>query len=385
VTGPISPMSSPRHLAILKKALTANDLSPWDDWRYQNSDIHPDLSGADLREANLSLADLRAAILTGANLDGASLRGSHLNGANLSRASLERTSLFHAKLSNAVLIGANLRLANLNRADLSEARLSTASLIGATLTGTNLDGANLTGANLDGANLTGANLVEANLSRANLANADFTKATVHLTTFADVDLSTVKGLDAVMHLGPSSVDVATIYKSAGAIPEVFLRGVGMPDFMIRHIQSLVGQRCDFTSCFISYSSQDDGFAQRLCSDLRASGLRAWSAPADLPDKFHASIDEARRRCEKLVVVLSEHSIDSEWVEQQVETAFEKEGQDDRTVLFPIRLDEAVMETTAAWAADIRGTRQICDFRNWESDEEYQKVFERLVRDLVRTG
>jgi uncharacterized protein YjbI with pentapeptide repeats len=374
-------MSSPRHLAILKKALSANDISLWDDWRYQNPDIHPDLSGADLREANLTLADLRGANLTGANLDGASLRGSHLNGANLSRASMERTSLFHAKLGNAMLIGANLRMANLNRADLCEARLSSASLIGATLTVTNLDGANLTGADLAEADLTGANLAEANFSRANLANADFTKTTVHMTTFADVDLSAVKGLDAVMHLGPSSVDVATLYKSAGDIPEAFLRGVGVPDSMIRHIISLAGEGSDLSSCFISYSSQDGGFAQRLCSDLRASGVRAWAAPEDLRDKFHASIDEARRRCEKLVMVLSEHSIDSAWVEKEIETAIEKEGRDDRAVLFLIQLDDAVMEATAAWAADIGPTRQIRDFRNWESDEVYQKAYERLLCDL----
>jgi hypothetical protein len=205
--------------------------------------------------------------------------------------------------------------------------------------------------------------------------------TVDLTTFADVDLRTVKGLDAIIHLGPSTVDVATIYKSEGAIPEVFLRGVGVPDSMIRHIQSIGGERSDFTSCFISYSSQDGGLAQRLCSDLRASGVRAWSAPEDLPDKFHASIDEARQRCEKLVVVLSEHSIDSGWVEKEVETASERESRDDRTVLFPIQLDEAVMENNQAWAAMLRRQRHIGDFTKWKNHDDYQKAFGRLLRDL----
>ncbi len=41
---------------------------------------------------------------------------------------------------------------------------------------------------------------------------------------------------------------------------------------------------------------------------------------------------------------------SPWVEKEVETAFEKERRQGRTVLFPIRLDDAVMGAEEAWAA-----------------------------------
>jgi endogenous inhibitor of DNA gyrase (YacG/DUF329 family) len=71
----------------------------------------------------------------------------------------------------------------------------------------------------------------------------------------------------------------------------------------------------------------------------------------------------------------------EWVEKEVETAFEKERREKRTVLFPIRLDDAVMETHEAWAADIRRTRHIGDFREWKNHDSYKKAFERLLRDL----
>ena len=49
--------------------------------------------------------------------------------------------------------------------------------------------------------------------------------------------------------------------------------------------------------------------------------------------------------------------------------------------FPIRLDDAVMETDQAWAADIRRTRHIGDFRNWKDHDAYQNAFARLLRDL----
>ncbi len=82
-----------------------------------------------------------------------------------------------------------------------------------------------------------------------------------------------------------------------------------------------------------------------------------------------------------MLILSKKSIESDWVEKEVETAFEEERRRKETVLFPIRLDNKVMETNEAWAADIRRTRNIGDFRNWKDHDAYQKAFERLIRDL----
>jgi len=111
-------------------------------------------------------------------------------------------------------------------------------------------------------------------------------------------------------------------------------------------------------------------------------VRCWFAPEDLKigDKFRARIDEAIRYHDKLLLVLSEHSVNSKWVEKEVETAFDKETPD-HTVLFPIRLDEAVMKTDRAWAADIRRTRHIGDFCHWKDLDAYQKAFDRLLQDL----
>ena len=60
---------------------------------------------------------------------------------------------------------------------------------------------------------------------------------------------------------------------------------------------------------------------------------------------------------------------------------EKERKRRDTVLFPITLDDAVMETDQAWAASLRRTRHLGDFRAWKDHDPYQKSFERLLRDL----
>jgi len=80
-------------------------------------------------------------------------------------------------------------------------------------------------------------------------------------------------------------------------------------------------------------------------------------------------------------VLSENSIPSPEVEREVQAAFEREREGKKPVLFPIRLDEAVMETSKAWAADIRRTRHIGEFDRWRDHDSYKKALERLLRDL----
>jgi len=87
---------------------------------------------------------------------------------------------------------------------------------------------------------------------------------------------------------------------------------------------------------------------------------------------------------KLIIVLSEHALQSAWVEREVVAAREKEDREQRPVLFPLRLDDAVMSTTKAWAADVRRRWHIGDFTQWKSHDAYQQTFERLQQDLKKS-
>src|SRR5262249_22224489 len=135
-------------------------------------------------------------------------------------------------------------------------------------------------------------------------------------------------------------------------------------------------------CFISYSTQDQSFANRLYTDLRDKGIRCWLATEDLKigDRFRSRINEAIRVHDKLLIVLSEHSIRSRWVEAEVESAFGRE-KDGGTVLFPIQLDDHVIDSQEAWAENLKQTRHIGDFRKWKDHDEYRKSLDRLIRDL----
>ncbi|MGZ4896956.1 MAG: toll/interleukin-1 receptor domain-containing protein [Candidatus Angelobacter sp.] len=323
-------MANREHLTILKKGFKT-----WNRWREKKHLLRPNLRNANLRDVDLSSTDLSSADLTAANL--------------------YHADLYKANLSSAILREATLRWANLGGSDLS------------------------------GADLSLADLSHTDLTEANLTGTNFYSAMMDNTELGNVDLSVAKGLEEVNHEGPSSVGIDTIYRSRGNIPEDFLSWAGVPEPFIAHMKSLVAAMSpiEFYSCFISYSSKDQEFAERLHSDLRSKNVRCWFAPEDLKigDKLRPAFDEAIRVHDKLMVLLSEDSVGSPWVEKEVETAFEKEHREKRTVLFPIRLDEAVMETDQAWAADIRRTRHIGDFRNWKNHDSYKKAFDRLLRDL----
>ena len=151
---------------------------------------------------------------------------------------------------------------DLNGADLSSINLIAANLSSAYLGGASLMAANLSSANLSGADLSSASLIGANLMMANLNGADMTGALLLGTVFGNVDLTSVIGLETCIHHGPSIIDHRTLERSK-SLPLPFLRGVGVPDSLIEYLPSLLNPAVQRYSCFISYSTKDQEFAERL--------------------------------------------------------------------------------------------------------------------------
>lgn len=275
------------------------------------------------------------------------------------------------------------------RPDLSGSDLRTRILRRANLSATNLAGADLRDVNfrradLSGANLAGARLYRALISGANVDRTSFKKAILYETVFANVTLSTALHLDQCVHKGPSVIDHRTLARSKGLSRE-FLRGCGLPDSVIEDALGAERRIDRYWSCFISYDSKDQQFVDRLYSELQTNGVRCWFAPVDMPmgAKIRDTIDEAIRGNEKALLVLSEHSIESSWVEKETETAFEEEDRRKGTVIFPIRLDDSALTYSRSWIADIRRTRNIGDFSKWRESEPYKTAFARLLLALQR--
>lgn len=320
-------MANPEHLEILRQGV-----EDWNSWRREE---HLLIVEPDLRDIEILDDDLRRIDFARVNLRGAKIFGASLSEANLSNANLRYTYIDYTDLS--------------------------------------------------GANLKKANLVGAHIRDSLLEGADFTNAEIGWTTFSGIDLSVAEGVDTLTHRTPSTIALDTIIRSGGKLSQNFLRGCGFPDEFITYLPSLLALRgvIQFYSCFISYSSKDQEFADRLHSDLQAKGVRVWFASHDMKigARIRPTIDESIRVYDKLLLVLSEHSVSSQWVEQEVETALRKERQSGGTVLFPVRLDDTVLKAGEGWPALVKDTRHVGDFTRWKEHDSYRKAFDRLLRDL----
>ena len=419
-------MANPEHVKILKQGVEV-----WNKWREDNGYyryiiLNPSATGfyeLDLAGANLSQTDLKDADLSDANLSNADLHGAELNRAKLIGANLNAANLSKANLSYAYLIGANLSRADLSRADLFDANLTNADLSKANLSRASLYLANLSNANLSEANLSQAilghaylhrtilndanldkaDLMDATIIDATLNNLNLSEASLNGTVFGNSDLSKVIGMGSIYHEAPSTIGLDTLQKSKGKIPEIFLRGCGLSDWEIEnaklynsnltneeinnlqsHTQELRIKRAyQINPLFIAYSHHNSDFVDAIEPYFIDEGIRFWR---DIHQAKRGRLEKptyaALHLNDVVLLVLSEHSTNRDWVEQEARKAREKEQQTGRDAMCPIALDESWK--TCSWPATLREQimdYNILDFSNWHDDASFQKQFGKLIDRL----
>lgn len=370
-------MANPEHEEILTRGVAA-----WNSWRVHNWRVRPELRSHALRHELLGVIprDLMDGL---SNEERREAWQAYHNG-----------SLYYDDQWKANWSIKDLRGINFKNVDLADAKLIIA---------------DLSDANLSNADLQGANLQDTILKDADLTNANLEGAVLGNTKFANTNLTLAKGLLSCRHIKPSYIDLATIHKSSN-LPQDFLLGCGLNILDIRiaeiskpglapaqiaemadNIRKFADQPFQSTSCFISYSKEDTDFANQLYDDLRRKKVQCWFAPHDIRGgrKIHDQIDDAIRRYDRVLLVLSEHSMNSEWVKTEIANARKKELLEKRNVLFPIGLvSYDAIQKWKCFDADIgkdsaREVREyfIPDFSNWRDKVVYEKAFQRLIDDL----
>jgi uncharacterized protein YjbI with pentapeptide repeats len=311
-------MANQKQLEILRQGVKV-----WNDWRNQNKIDYVDLRDADLREANLV-------------------------GANLSDVNLWRSDLKYA----------DLRASYLSR--------------------TNLSGAILTGCN-------------------------FSMAIMEATVLGNSDFSEAIGLDQVVHHGPSSISTDTIKLSKGKIPEIFLRGCGLSDVDIEYaklsnpdltndeINNILyriydlraNQAVQISPIIISYSPADTSFVNKLEANLNKKGIRVWREVHDMKaGGMEREISRTIHQNATVLLILSQHSLKSDWVEHEVRTARSLEKEIHRDVLCPVSLDDTWKDSR--WSKQIMEQvteYNILDFSLWRDDLKFENNFGKLIEGL----
>jgi uncharacterized protein YjbI with pentapeptide repeats len=356
-------MANEEQLAILKQGVKA-----WNKWREANPYDEVDLSRADLSQVDLRTANLNSANLVEANLYNAFIAEANLSQADLTHANLEQADLFSANLNLAVLVGADLRSAELAQV-----------------------------------NLRGADLLGASLTDAVLAGSQFSGTYAGLTIFGSCDLSRTIGLEYVHHRAASTIGSDTFVRSKGNIPEAFLRGCGLSDWEIEAVKLYdpdltnderngilyriydlqATQALQISPLFISYSRADDQFVDKMGDALTKKGIRYWRDIHNMKSgRMEKQIDSAIRQNPTVLLVLSQHSLESDWVEHEVRTARGLEKELARDVLCPVALDDSWK--SSRWPKRLMEQiteYNILDFSVWKDDGKFDAIFRKLTDGL----
>jgi uncharacterized protein YecT (DUF1311 family) len=83
---------------------------------------------------------------------------------------------------------------------------------------------------------------------------------------------------------------------------------------------------DTPAAFFSYSRHDSEFTLKLAGDLKSAGANVWLDQLDIApgQRWDRSVEDALNRCPRMLVVLSESSVDSTNVLDEVSFALERQ-------------------------------------------------------------
>jgi len=325
-------------------------------------------------------------------------RDARLTRVDFREANLQKARLSLANLSRASLIGASLK-----QAVLKEARLAHTIIMDSDLRDVDFSSAYLHKGVLAASDLTGAYLYKTHFSEVYLNKTKFTHTVLADTTLGACDLSIAADLEKTTHHGPSTIGMDTISKSKGSIPESFLRGCGLSDadieytklfnpglsnertnkILYRMYELHASQAIQLSPLFISYSHHDNSFAEKLENHLNERGIRFWRDVHDMKSgRLETQVDRAIRQNPTVLLVLSENSLKSDWVEHEVRTARDLEKEIGRDVLCPVSLDDSWKDSR--WPKRIMEQvmeYNILDFSAWEDDAKFEGTFRKLIDGL----
>jgi TIR domain len=142
-------------------------------------------------------------------------------------------------------------------------------------------------------------------------------------------------------LAPWEVLAAKIYD-----PE--MTPVNLAELQYRIFDAWTKGKGMVNGCFISYSWLDGAFVEKLCKCLMNNDINVWLDRHDMvAGDMQQQVWRAIQIHHVAIIVLSKHSVKSDWVENELEMARHKEKSENRAVLCPVALDDAWKTKTDA--------------------------------------
>ena len=124
--------------------------------------------------------------------------------------------------------------------------------------------------------------------------------------------------------------------------------------------------------FISHSSNNKTFAERLCEDLRTAGHTPWLDKDEIKvgDSILSKVAEGIETCDVLALVLTNDAIASGWVDKEWKAKFLHEINTRKPMVLPLLLEDCDMPTFLA-------DKLYADFR-----KDYSQGLASLLRSIA---
>jgi hypothetical protein len=124
-----------------------------------------------------------------------------------------------------------------------------------------------------------------------------------------------------------------------------------------------------SSIFLSHTHADKPFVRRLAQDLQEAEVRVWLDEAEMMigDSLIEKIREGIDQIEYLGVILSPNSVNSRWVQREVDVAMNQEIEGKKVKVLPLVIEDCELP------GFLKG-KLYADFRASERyEEELRKV------------
>jgi hypothetical protein len=374
------------------------------------------LSEIEKGRTNFSGADMRGARLDGINIDGHDLLFSNVDfeGASLKGVTFSRTNFAGSRFVGAELTGATFDRCTLIGCDFFRALCAKTKFFGGTLEDSCLVQTDFTEAIFGGTSFENALIgwTKFNGSRLgmirDLQKVQYAKLsadtppevrealpTGDITSF--IDMATIENTAEVYRLVYTRPDPEAPPAEVLTPPDVFTaflsrNGVGA-HFVEAFARMISERQTKFESVFISYSTRDQEFADFLYGQLQSAGVKAWYAPRDIEGgkTILEQVKSAIHTHDRLILILSNNSLRSGWVSNELRIAFNREREGRRRVLFPIRIvsfDELQRwelhdaDTGIDLAHHVR-SYFVPDFSDWKGGKAIGQEIQRLVKALQK--
>jgi hypothetical protein len=149
--------------------------------------------------------------------------------------------------------------------------------------------------------------------------------------------------------------------------------------------------------FLSYANADRAIALRIAKELRGAGLKVWFSEWELQpgDSIATRISEAVSASDFLLVLLSPRSVNSKWVQSELNSALSRELRTRAIRVIPVLIENCELPAFLADRAylDLRsnfegGIRRLIQQLGVALEIDFARLdpqsFENLVADLLRT-